>query len=181
MENPATGGWPFCHDMSPEIADLIGEVLTDFPVTGVTWGSSSPGLEVLAALEMEWSVRAQLPAAPEVCVRAACAVQLLWELSPPALGDVVLPRNAHYPGREQEGSICIQPTVWLCCQGIGCGADERSEISPGGSRGMSCPCHLQSVFTSHSVLVPRARPGPARRAVLPGEVLPGMWELPGRS
>lgn len=109
--------------MPPEIADLTGEVLMGFPVSGKTCGPSGPGLEVPAALEIKWSVGAQLPTAPEavaeVCVRAARAVQLLWELRPPALGDVVPPGMQHYPGRDQEGSICIQPTVWLCCQGTG--------------------------------------------------------------
>lgn len=51
-----------------------------FPVSGKTCGSPAPALEVLAGLEMKWFVRAELCTAPEVCVRAACAVQLLWQL-----------------------------------------------------------------------------------------------------
>lgn len=113
--------------MSPEIADLTGAVLMDFPVSGKTCGSSGPGLEVLAALEIKWTVRAQLPTAPEavaeVCVRAARAVQLLWELRPPALGDVVPPGNAAL-SRQGAGAVClcsahsvvVLPRNWLRCR-----------------------------------------------------------------
>lgn len=115
--------WPFCHGVSPETADLIGEIFTDFPGSGKTWGSTGRGPEVGRALEIKESVRAELPTAPGVCVRAAWAVQLLWELSSPALGDVVLPGNAALP-RQGAGRLFhlhsahsgpVLPRTWLWC------------------------------------------------------------------
>lgn len=71
---------------------------------------------------MKWAVRAQLPTAPELCVRAACAVQLLWELSLLLWGMWCFPGMQHYPGRDQEGfhlhsahSVAVLSGNWLWC------------------------------------------------------------------
>lgn len=87
-----------------------------------------------------------------MCSAAAVGAQA------PALGDVVLPRNA---ALSRQGSGRVPFAFSPQC---GCAAKELAVVqmrevrSLGGSRGMNFPCHLQSVFTSHSLLVPRARP-----------------------